>query len=76
MMNYKQAVKVFFDVNWTASLLAAALCRKSDLYIPRNKLRGLNPNSYNYVPVSDSYIPRIGLPIWLQQNRQTDPGNI
>jgi hypothetical protein len=22
------------------------------------------------------YIPRMGLPIWLQQNRQTDPGNI
>jgi hypothetical protein len=28
------------------------------------------------VPVSDLYIPRISLPIWLQQSRQTDPGNI
>ncbi len=32
------------------------------------KLRGLVPNS-----VSDLYNPRIGLPIWLQQNRQTAP---
>jgi hypothetical protein len=32
------------------------------------KLRGLVPNS-----VSDLYNPRIGLPIRLQQNRQTDP---
>jgi hypothetical protein len=26
--------------------------------------------------VSDFYISRLGLPILLQQNRQTDPGNI
>jgi hypothetical protein len=38
------------------------------------KLPGLVPNSYIHVSVSDLYIPRIGLPIWLQQNRQTDPG--
>ncbi len=29
-----------------------------------------------YVSVSDLYILKIGLPIWLQINRQTDPGNI
>ncbi len=40
------------------------------------KLRGLIPNPYIHVSVSDLYIPRIGLPIWLQQNMQTDPGNI
>jgi hypothetical protein len=28
------------------------------------------------VSVSDSYIPRIDTHIWLQQNRQTDPGKI
>jgi hypothetical protein len=39
------------------------------------ELHGLVPNSYIHVSVSDLYIPRIGLPIWLQQNRQTDPGN-
>jgi hypothetical protein len=32
------------------------------------KLRGLTHNSYFYVSVSDFYIPRIGLPILLQQN--------
>ncbi len=32
----------------------------------------LVPNSYIHVSVSDSFISRIGLPIWLQ----TDPGNI
>jgi hypothetical protein len=29
-----------------------------------------------HVSVSDLYIPRIGPHISLQQNRQTDPGNI
>jgi hypothetical protein len=40
------------------------------------KLRGLVPNSYIHVSVNDLYIPRIGLPISLQQNKQTDPWNI
>ncbi len=40
------------------------------------KLRDLIPNTYIRVSLRDLYIPRIGLPIWLQQNRQTDPGNI
>jgi hypothetical protein len=40
------------------------------------KLCGLIPNSYIHVSVSDLYIHRIILPIWLHQNRQTDPGNI
>ena len=43
---------------------------------PEIKLRGLVPNSYIHVSVRDLYIPRIGLPIWLQQNRQTYPWNI
>ncbi len=34
------------------------------------KLHGLIPNSY----IHD--IPRIGLPIWLQQKGQTNPGNM
>jgi hypothetical protein len=36
----------------------------------------LPPCMKMYVSVSDLYIPRICLHIWLQQNRQTDPGNI
>ncbi len=31
------------------------------------KLSGLNPNSHIHVSVSDFYIPRIGLPIWLSK---------
>jgi hypothetical protein len=38
------------------------------------KLLSLVPNSLIHVYVSGLYIPRIGLPLWLQQNRQTDPG--
>jgi hypothetical protein len=53
-----------------------SLQRKSHLWVPRRELRGLSPNSYIHVSVSDLYIPRICPHIWLQQNRQTDPGNI
>jgi hypothetical protein len=34
---------------------------------PGKELRGYNPNSYIHVPVSDLYIPLIGLPILLQE---------
>jgi hypothetical protein len=39
------------------------------------KVRGLVPKSYINVSVSDLYIPMIGLPILLQENRWTDCGN-
>jgi hypothetical protein len=39
------------------------------------ELRGLSPNFHVHVSVSDLYIPRIGPHIFLQQNRQIDPGN-
>jgi len=37
---------------------------------------GLSLNFHIHVSLSDLYIPRIGPHIFLQQNRQTDPGNI
>jgi hypothetical protein len=40
------------------------------------KLHGLSPNSYIFVSVSALYVPTIGLPILLQENRWTDRGNI
>ncbi len=43
---------------------------------PEKELRGYSPNSYIQVTVSDLYIPRIGLPIMLQENRWTERGNI
>jgi hypothetical protein len=47
---------------------------KNPIYVfPDMKLRGLVPSSYIHVPASDLYI---GMPIWLQQNSQTDHGNI
>ncbi len=48
---------------------AKILYRKLETNIPRMKLRGLVPYSYIHASVSDLYIPTIGLPIWLQQNR-------
>jgi hypothetical protein len=36
------------------------------------KLRGLGPNFYIHVSVSDLYIPTIGQHILLEQNRLTD----
>jgi hypothetical protein len=52
-------------------------CNKNPIYVfPEKELRGLSPDSYIHVSVSDLYIPRICPQIWLQQNRRTDPGNI
>ncbi len=53
-----------------------ALYQKSDLCIPKIKLGGLVANFYIHVSVNNLYIPRISLPIWLQQNRQNRSGNI
>ena len=48
----------------------------SSYVFPEKELRGLGPNFHIQVSVSDLYIPKIGPHIFLQQNRQTDPGNI
>jgi hypothetical protein len=50
-------------------------CKENPSYVlPENKMGGLSTNFH--VSVSDLYIPTIGPPIFLQQNRQTDCGNI
>jgi hypothetical protein len=52
-------------------------CTKNPIYVLLEiKLRGLVPNSYIHVSMSDLYFPRTSLPIWLQQNRQTDTETI
>jgi hypothetical protein len=43
---------------------------------PKKELRGLSPGFHIHVSVSDLYISVIGLPILLQENMWTDPGNI
>ncbi len=58
-------------------MLLSVHCTENQIYVfPEMKLRGLVSNAYIHVSETDFYITRIGLPIWLQQNRQTDPGNI
>ncbi len=52
-------------------------CNDKPIYVfPEKELHGLSPNFHIHVAVSNLYIPRIGPPIFLQQNRQTDCGNI
>jgi hypothetical protein len=52
-------------------------CNENPIYVfPEKELRSLSPNFHIHVSVSDSYIPRIGPHIFLQQNRQTDCVNI
>ncbi len=71
----KRLLPIFFMISKIRKLFT--LCIKNPIYvIPENKLCSLILNSYNFVSVSDLYIPRISLPIWLQQNSKTDPGNI
>jgi hypothetical protein len=45
-----------------------------NIIIPEKEMRGISPISY--IQVSDLYIATIGLPILLQENMWTDPGNI
>jgi hypothetical protein len=53
-------------------------CKENPIYeFPEKKLRGLSPSNFHiHVYVSDLYILTIGPPIFLQQKRQTDRGNI
>ena len=52
-------------------------CNEKPIYVfPEKELRGLSPNFHIHVPVSDLYLSRIGSHIFLQQNRQTDLGNV
>ncbi len=60
-----------------SSSLCSMHCTENQIYVlTEMNLRGLFPNSYIHVSVRDLYIPRICLPIWLQQNRRTVPGNV
>ncbi len=65
--------KIKFQVFFIA--FRPTLQRKSHLCIPRKGIA--RPQSqFTLSCVSDLYIPIIGPNIFLQQNRQTDPGNI
>jgi hypothetical protein len=49
---------------------------KSKQIFTEKELHGLVPNFHIHVFVSDLYIPRIGLPILLQENMWSDSGNL
>ncbi len=42
---------------------------------PEKELRGNSPNFHIHVSVNDFYIPTIDLPILLQENMGTEPGD-
>jgi hypothetical protein len=55
----------------------ATHCKEIWIYVfPKKELRGLSPNFHIHGSVSDLYISPFGPPIFLQQNRQSDQGNI
>jgi hypothetical protein len=49
---------------------------KNGTLISKTDYNDLYPSSYTHIPVRDLYISRISLPILLQGNMWTDPGNI
>jgi hypothetical protein len=64
-------------INFLQGTYLTVHCTENPIYVfPEMKLHGLILNFHIHVSVCILYIPRIGLPIWLQQKRQTDPGNI
>ncbi len=50
--------------------------KNSKQIFPEKELCGQSPNFHIHVSVSDLYISPIDLPILLQENMWTDPGNI
>jgi hypothetical protein len=58
-------------------LIFSLHCNENPIFLfPEKEFRGLSSKFHIHVSVSDLYIPRIGPHIRLQQNRQTDYGNI
>jgi hypothetical protein len=52
-------------------------CKGNPIYVfLEKKLRGLCHNFHIHVSLNNLYIATIGSPIFQQQNRQTDRGNI
>jgi hypothetical protein len=46
-------------------------CKEDPVYVfPEMKMRGLSPNLHTRVSVNDLYIPKIGPPVLLQQNKR------
>jgi hypothetical protein len=74
-----QACACLTDIHFPRS--SAVHCKEPmpqirNKYSQQEELRGHSSNFHIHVSVSDLYIPTIGLPILLQENMWTDPGNI
>jgi hypothetical protein len=63
-------------IAWIHTALQRHNIENSKQLFPEKELRGHNPNFYIHVSVSDLYVPTIGLPILLQENMWTNPGNV
>ncbi len=70
--------------SWPTTMLLHMYCpshckdtvSKIGKIFPKRNMRGLSPNFYISISVNDLlYVPTIGLPIWLQRNRWTDPAH-
>jgi hypothetical protein len=64
--------------NNSASSMATVHCKDTipKQILPEKELHGHSRNLHIHMSVSDLYIPTIDLPILLQENMGTDPGNI
>ncbi len=73
----QEIIRASQDMFVSTTVTAKLHCTNNLIYVfPEIKLCGLVPNSYIYVSVSNLFIPRFGLSVRLQQNRQIDLGNI
>ncbi len=73
-----QVYKVPWWENTPSVMLQGALQRhkNSKQIFPEKEMRRPSPHFHIHVPVCNLYIPRISLPILLQENMRTDPGII
>ena len=63
---------------WESNInVCSHLCIPRNITLfPKQNHNVLSPSSYTHLSVRDLYISRIGLPILLQENTKTNPGNI
>jgi hypothetical protein len=62
---------------YTFTLIRKVHCNENPIHVFLFwELCGIVPDFHVHVSVRDLYISRIAQYIWLQQNRQPDPGNI
>jgi hypothetical protein len=57
-------------------LVPICILPQMKLLFPKQNYNVLSPSSYTHISVRYFYISRIGLPILLQDNMWTNPGNI